>query len=122
MSQPLRARLALTAATIALGLAFGCGPTERRIQVIYYFQAGSEGAARATPILKALEGEFPGRVVVKTLDATSPDAKRDLTRLGFPSHGLVVRDARGVMLFKASGDDFDIEEIRSTIRQAPGAS
>jgi hypothetical protein len=122
MSQPLRARLALTAATIALGLAFGCGPTERRIQVIYYFQAGSEGAARATPLLKALEGEFPGRVVVKTIDATSPDAKRDLTRLGFPSHGLVVRDARGVMLFKSSGDDFDIEEIRSTVRQAGGAS
>ena len=124
MLSPLRLRPALAGVTaaLALGLAFGCGPSERRIQVVYYYQAGSEASARLIPALKALETEFPGRVVVRSIDASTPDAKKDIARLGWASHGLVVRDHRGIMLFKQSGDDFSIEEIRSTLRQVAGTS
>jgi hypothetical protein len=123
MLSPPRLRPALTGlAALILGLALGCGPAENRVQVIYYYQVGSEASARQLPALRALENEFSGSVVVKTIDATSPEAKKDLTRLGWASHGLVVRDHRGIMLFKQSGDDFAIEEIRSTLRQATGAA
>jgi hypothetical protein len=115
-------RLALSAAAaLALGLALGCGPADRRVQVIYYFQAGSEATARQRPALQALETEFPGQVVVRAIDASNPDAQRDLKRLGFATHGLIVRDHGGVMLYKQSGDDFNLDEIRSTLRQSAGA-
>ncbi len=114
-----RFRLALPcAAALALALAMGCGPADRRVQVTYYYQSGSEATARQRPALQALETEFPGQVVVRVIDCTTPDAKRDLRLMGFPTHGLIVRDYRGVMLFKQSGDDFDIDEIRSTLRQS----
>jgi hypothetical protein len=122
MSLPLRSRPTLAAtAALLLGLALGCGPADRRAQVVYYYQAGSEAAARQMPALRALETEFPGKVVVKIIDASTPEAKKDVTRLGWPSHGVLVRDYRGIMLFRQSGDDFEIDEIRSTLRQVAPA-
>jgi hypothetical protein len=122
MSFPLRSRTILAASTaLVLGLALACGPSDRRAQVVYYYQAGSEAAARQTPALRALETEFAGKVVVKIIDASTPEAKKDVTRLGWPSHGVLVRDYRGIMLFRQSGDDFEIDEIRSTLRQVAPA-
>src|SRR4029079_506970 len=83
MSLPLRSRPTLAATTaLLLGLALGCGPADRRAQVVYYYQAGSEAAARQMPALRALETEFPGKVVVKIIDASPPEAQKDVTRLG----------------------------------------
>lgn len=108
-------------AALLVGIALGCGGGDRRIQVIYYYQSGSEASERQRPGLQALEGEFTQRVAVRLIDASLPEAKRDLARLAFPTHGLVVRDYRGVMLFKQSGDDFDLDEIRAILRQGAGA-
>ncbi len=116
-----RSNVALAAAALIAGLALACGGSDRRIQVVYYYQSGSEALERLRPALQGLETEFPQRVAVRLVDSSTPDAKRDLTMLGFPGGGLVVRDHRGVMLFKQSGSDFDLEEVRSLLRQSAGA-
>ena len=110
------------AAVFAIALALACGGGDRRIQVTYYFQAGSEATERQRPVLQKLETDFPQQVVVRFVDASSPDAARDLRRLDFPTHGRVVRRHSGVMLFKQSGDDFDIDEVRAILRQSVGGS
>lgn len=120
----LRSRSLATpsAAAFAVAIAVACGGSDKRIQVTYYFQAGSEATERQRPALQKLEAEFPQQVAVRFVDASSPDATRDLRRLDFPTHGLVVRNHRGIMLFKQSGDDFDIEEVRTILRQGIGSS
>jgi hypothetical protein len=121
MPSPSRANCAPAAAALIIGLALACGGGDRRVQVTYYYQNGSEALERLRPGLQGLETEFPQRVAVRLIDASAPDAKRDLTMLGYPSGGLVIRNHRGVMLFKQGGSDFDLEEVRSLLRQSAGA-
>jgi hypothetical protein len=69
------------------------------------------------PAVSGLEKEFPGRVEVQHISAEEPDAKADVKRLEFRSHGLVVRDARGAVLVKQADHGVDLEEVRTVLRQ-----
>ena len=62
--------------------------------------------------MSGLENEFPGQVVAKNVDATTPESKQICSDLGFANHGLVVRDTAGDVLWKQPDHDVKIEDVR----------
>lgn len=67
------------------------------------------------PAVSGLANEFPGKVVAKNVDATSPDAKKAIQTLGFKTHGLVIRSPNGEVLFKQPDHEVKMDEVRKEI-------
>ncbi len=67
------------------------------------------------PAVSGLEKEFPGKVVARNVDATTPDSKMQIKELGFENHGLVVRSAKGDVLFKQPDHTVKMDEVRKEL-------
>jgi hypothetical protein len=67
------------------------------------------------PAVSGLEKEFPGKVVARNVDATTPAAKKEIKELGFANHGLVIRSAKGDVLFKQPDHDVKMDEVRKEL-------
>lgn len=67
------------------------------------------------PAVSGLEKEFPGKVVAKNVDATTPDSKKEVEELGFTTHGLVIRSAKGEVLFKQKDHTVKMDEVRKEL-------
>ena len=65
--------------------------------------------------MSGLEKKFPGRVVAVNLDATTPDSKKEIKSLGFENHGLVIRSAKGDVLFKQADHKVDMDVVRKEV-------
>lgn len=106
----------LFCAVLLLGLA-SCGDAEAKpFQVTYYYMPGCSDCGHAQTDVVALEKDFPGRVEVESLDATSPEGAKMAKRLGFKEHGLVIRDHRGAVLWKGTDHKLKMEEVREEIQ------
>ncbi len=73
--------------------------------------------ARVQPAVSGLEQEFPGKVVAQNVDAKEPRASEEIRELGFKTHGLVIRSARGEVLWKQPDHDVDVEQARRKLRE-----
>jgi hypothetical protein len=67
------------------------------------------------PAVSGLEKEFPGKVVAKNVDATIPAAKKEIKELGFENHGLVIRSAKGEVLFKQADHKVKMDDVRKEL-------
>lgn len=67
--------------------------------------------------MSGFEQEFPGKVRAQNVDATAPQAAKTIKALGFKNHGLVIRSARGKVLWKQADHTVQIEEARAAIQQ-----
>jgi hypothetical protein len=106
-----------------LPLLAGCGQPAHSdtLQVTYYYQPGCSVCEHARPAVTALENEFSGRVVTRAVDATTPEGSRDMEALGLDKHGLVIRSARGFVLWKQPGKDVDLQEVRQELHALVGS-
>ena len=71
--------------------------------------------AKLKPAVSGLDGEFPGQVKAQNVDATTPEAKKAITELGFKSHGLVIRSSDGKVLFKQPDHTVNLDDARKAI-------
>lgn len=113
-SRPLAA-LALLVAAVGL---FACA--RKPFQVVYYYKAGAPGLDQRLADVAALEKEFPGQVVVRSIDAASPEAQRDLEKLEIGTAGIMVRNSNSIMIYKQGETYFSIAGVRRAIREALG--
>ena len=67
------------------------------------------------PAVSGLEKEFPGKVVARNVDATTPDSMKEIKELGFANHGLVIRSAKGDVLFKQADHKVRIDDVRKEL-------
>jgi hypothetical protein len=67
--------------------------------------------------VSGLEKEFPGKVVAKNVDATTPESKKAVKELGFGNHGLVIRSAEGKVLWKQPDHDVDMDDVRKELHR-----
>ena len=67
--------------------------------------------------MSGLAKEFPGRVVGKNEDATTDANKKVVSALGFESHGLVIRNAGGDVLWKQADHDVKMDDVRAALRK-----
>lgn len=111
---------ALIVPVLLLGAALltGCGSGEAKpLQVTYYYKPGCTDCSQAQTDVASLEQEFQGKVTVESLDANSPEAAEMTKRLGFKEHGLVIRSARGAVLYKATDHKLDVNDVREQLKQ-----
>jgi len=103
---------------LLLGVALfaGCASEPKPLQVTYYFKPGCTDCTDAQTGVASLEQEFPGKITVESLDANSPEAAEMTKRLGFKEHGLVIRSARGAVLYKATDHKLEIDEVREQLK------
>lgn len=96
----------------------GCADSAeaRPFQVTYYYMPGCGDCGQAQTDVTALETDFPGKVKVESLDATSPEGAKMAKRLGFKEHGLVIRDHRGAVLWKGTDHKLKMDEVREEIK------
>ena len=73
--------------------------------------------AKVKPAVSGLEQEFPGKVKARNEDAMTPEGKKVIESLGFTSHGLVVRDAAGEVLFKQADHTVKMDEVRAELKR-----
>ena len=120
--KPIRVSLAivlLLGLSTLLTLAAGCTAPKAQasgLDVTYYYRPGCAVCAKAAPEVAALPNEFPGQVRVKTVDATSPEGLRAIQQLELEGHGLVIRSARGFVLWKQPQHDVKMSEVRQQLR------
>ena len=67
--------------------------------------------------MSGLEQEFPGKVVAHNVDAKQPAAIDEIRKLGFESHGLVIRSGEGEVLWKQPDHEVDVEQARRKLRE-----
>jgi hypothetical protein len=73
--------------------------------------------AQLKPAVSGLEKEFPGQDKASNVDASTPEAIKDIKALGFKNHGLVVRAADGTVLHKQPDHTVDIDVARKAIAE-----
>ena len=67
--------------------------------------------------MSGLEKDFPGQEKAKNVDATTPEAKKEIQELGFKTHGLVIHSADGKVLLKQPDHTVDLDKTRSALVQ-----
>ena len=67
--------------------------------------------------MRGLEEEFSRQVVTQNLDATTPEAKKDIKSLGFKHHGLVVRSPDGKVLWTQADHTVKVDEVRGKLSE-----
>jgi hypothetical protein len=76
--------------------------------------------ARLKPAVSGLEQKFPGKVTAQNVDASTPEAKKEVQDLGFISHGLVIRSTDGRTLFKQSDHKVAMDGVEAALHQILG--
>lgn len=77
--------------------------------------------ARAMPAVSGLGSEFPGKVEGRNVDATSEEGVKAVSELGFTSHGLVIRDQKGTVVFKQADHNVKLDQVRDALKKLVGA-
>ena len=111
----------LTLATVlSLPLAYGaCGGSAEAgpLEVTFYYIPGCAYCAQVMSHCRELERDLHGQVVVHNRDASEPEARDEVASLGFETHGLVVRSARGRVLWKQGDHQIRLEDLRPALEK-----
>jgi hypothetical protein len=67
--------------------------------------------------VSGLEKEFPGDVKAENLNAREPESQKVIQEAGFKSHGLIIRNAKGEMVWKQADHTVKIDDVRAAIRK-----
>jgi hypothetical protein len=65
--------------------------------------------------------EFPGKVKAENVDASTPEAAKAIKKLGFKSHGVVIRARNGKVLWKEPDHQVKIDNVRAALRKRLGS-
>ncbi len=66
--------------------------------------------------MSGFEAEFPGKIKAQNVDATTPASLQAIKSLGFKNHGLVIRSAKGKVLWKQADHTVKVEDVRAAIQ------
>ena len=69
------------------------------------------------PAVSGLEKEFPGKVTARNVDVTEPGARDAIRGLGFKTHGLVIRNTKGEVLWSQADHSVRIERVREALHK-----
>lgn len=68
------------------------------------------------PAVSGLEAEYPGKVIARNVDAKQPETVQVVAGLGFRSHGLVIRNAAGDVLWKQPDHEVSVDDARVALQ------
>ena len=95
----------------ALCLWVGCvGKETPNIEVVYYYIPHCMSCEK---VLEGLhERGFPSRVRLRTVPYNTEEGEAAATRYGFVTHGVILRDARGTLLWEEKDHDVTAADVR----------
>jgi len=67
--------------------------------------------------VSGLAQEIPGEANARNVDASEPEARTELNTAGIKSHGLIVRADDGRLLWKESGHQIEMDDVRHALHQ-----
>ncbi len=67
--------------------------------------------------VSGLEKEFPGDVKAKNLNAKKARSQKVIKEAGFQTHGLIIRDAKGEIVWKQADHTVRMDDVRAAIRK-----
>ena len=65
--------------------------------------------------MSGLEQEYQGKVRGQNVDATTEENKKIVKKLGFQTHGLVIRSAHGKVLWKQPDHEVKMDDMRKEL-------
>ena len=113
-------RRVLMAALIFVALAGGVwarARAHRPLHVDYYYIPYCMSCARVLHGLDGFEREFGARVTVRTVDCFSPEGVAAAHKYGFVTHGIVVADPDGQLLFEEKDHGVSADDVRVIVRR-----
>ncbi len=72
--------------------------------------------ARNVDAVRVLEHDFRGRVAVRLVDTFSAEGRAAADRYGWSSHGIVVHDRAGNLLFKERDHAVQPDDVRAVVK------
>jgi hypothetical protein len=66
--------------------------------------------------VSGLDKEFPG-VKVENLNAKDPDSQKVIQEAGFKSHGLIIRNPKGEIVWKQADHGVNMDDVKAAIRK-----
>ena len=67
--------------------------------------------------VSGLEQEFPGDVKAENVNARDAEAQKVIKDAGFKTHGLIIRDTNGEIVWKQADHTVKMDEVREEIRK-----
>lgn len=110
---------------LALGLALtgaACQSRRSYYAVDYYFIPYCMSCTKVKAAVTGFPSEFGDRVRVRTIECDTPAGKAAAKKYGFQSHGLVIFDRRGELLFVRRDHRVDSREVHAVLARALAAS
>lgn len=111
-------RLALALALLlaaAAGVAWARAPSGPRLRVDYYYIPHCLACARVLHSLESFGGQFGSQVAVRTIDCFSREGVIAANKYGFVTHGIVVEDAEGQLIFEEKDHGVSAEDVRTVV-------
>jgi hypothetical protein len=69
------------------------------------------------PAVSGLEKEFPGEVRARNVSARKAESQKVIKEAGFKTHGLIIRNAKGEIVWKQADHTVKMDEVRAAIRK-----
>jgi hypothetical protein len=113
-----RRGLALVLISMALvGLGLARAQAGRPLRVDYYYIPYCMSCSRVKQGLDGFERRFGARVAVRTVDCYSPEGVAAARKYGFVTHGIVVEDADGRLLFEEKDHGVSADDVRVIVER-----
>jgi|JI10StandDraft_1071094.scaffolds.fasta_scaffold337677_2 hypothetical protein len=74
--------------------------------------------AKVKAAVSGFDSEFAGQVRVRTVECETPEGKEVARRYGFQSHGLLIFDPQGELLFVRRDHSVDAAEVHRVLAEA----
>jgi hypothetical protein len=69
------------------------------------------------PAVSGLEKEFPGEVRARNVSARKAESQKVIKEAGFKTHGLIIRNAKGEIVWKQADHTVKMDDVRAAIRK-----
>jgi hypothetical protein len=115
----VRARVLVLVFALVAGMLAGAGWARARrhrpLHVDYYYIPYCMSCARVRHGLEDFGATFGARVAVRTIDCFSAEGKAAARKYGFVTHGIVVADTDGQMLFEEKDHGVSADDVRVVV-------
>jgi hypothetical protein len=95
----------------------GWARAHRPLRVDYYYIPYCMSCARVRHGLDDFGARFGARVAVRTVDCFSPEGVAAARKYGFVTHGIVVADADGQLLFEEKDHGVSADDVRVIVER-----
>ena len=113
-------RRALIAALMVVALAGGAwtrARAHRPLHVDYYYIPYCMSCARVRHGLDGFAAHFGARVTVRTVDCFSAEGVAAAHKYGFVTHGIIVADPDGQMVFEEKDHGVSADDVRVVVER-----